>query len=142
MISKSQQGFRDLIDSFDDVLMALSLEGEIRAVNRSFADMLGQPFQKIIGRSLMDFVEDASGAPHEFPTRGMTRFLDSRQWTGLVQVRLKNDGTVRYFECVAHAMLRDGKVHGITVLGRDITSAKQNERASRNCLKLFRKAST
>ena len=40
MISKSQQGFRDLIDSFDDMLMALSLEGEIRAVNRSFADML------------------------------------------------------------------------------------------------------
>jgi PAS domain S-box-containing protein len=127
MISKSQQGFRDLIDSFDDVLMALSLEGDIRAVNRSFADMLGEPFQKIIGRSLTDFVEDASGSPLDFPTRGMARFLDARQWSGLVQVRLKNDGTVRYFECVAHAMLRDGKVHGITVLGRDITSVKQNE---------------
>jgi PAS domain S-box-containing protein len=127
MISKSQQGFRDLIDSFDDVLMALSLEGDIRAVNRSFADMLGEPFQKIVGRSLMDFVEDASGAPHEFPTRGMARFLETRQWSGLVHVRLKSDGTRRYFECVAHAMVRDGKVHGLTVLARDITSVKQNE---------------
>ena len=27
MISRSQQGFRDLIDSFDDVLLALSLDG-------------------------------------------------------------------------------------------------------------------
>ena len=39
VISRSQQGYRDLIDSFDDILIALSLEGEIRAVNRSFADL-------------------------------------------------------------------------------------------------------
>src|SRR6202047_59818 len=38
VISRSQQGYRDLIDSFDDVLIALSLDGQIRAVNRSFAE--------------------------------------------------------------------------------------------------------
>ncbi len=58
MISKSQQGFRDLIDSFDDHLLALSLDGEIRAVNRSFAGLLGLPFQKIIGRPLSEFMEE------------------------------------------------------------------------------------
>ena len=31
MISRSQQGYRDLIDSFDDILIAVTLEGEIRA---------------------------------------------------------------------------------------------------------------
>jgi len=36
-LSPAQQGYRDLIDSFDDVLLAISLEGQIRAVkNRSF----------------------------------------------------------------------------------------------------------
>src|ERR1700732_137680 len=35
-ITRSQQGYRDLIDSFDDVLIAVTLDGEIRAVNRSF----------------------------------------------------------------------------------------------------------
>ena len=30
VISRSQQGYRDLIDSFDDILIALSLEGEVR----------------------------------------------------------------------------------------------------------------
>jgi len=44
MISRSQQGFRDLIDSFDDVLLALSLDGQVRAVNRSFSDLVGVPF--------------------------------------------------------------------------------------------------
>src|SRR5260370_39167119 len=50
IISRSQQGYRDLIDSFDDVLLALTLEGQIRAVNRSFSDLVGTPFQQIIGR--------------------------------------------------------------------------------------------
>src|SRR5579872_7043535 len=48
VISRSQQGFRDLIDSFDDILIALSLDGEIRAVNRAFADLVGATFQDII----------------------------------------------------------------------------------------------
>jgi PAS domain S-box-containing protein len=127
MISKSQQGFRDLIDSFDDLLLAISLDGDIRATNRSFADLLGLPFQKIIGHSLMDFVEDTSGQPEGALARGLSKFLDTRQWNGLVQVRLKSNGSMHYFECVAHAMLRDGKVHGLTVLARDVTSVRQNE---------------
>ncbi len=127
MISKSQQGFRDLIDSFDDHLLALSLAGDIRAANRSFADLLGIPFQKIIGRPLSEFVEDVSGAPPDEFSRGMARFLERRQWTGVVEVRLKARHTTHYFECVAHAMLRDEKVHGLTVLARDVTSARRNE---------------
>src|ERR1700730_2976139 len=39
MISRSQQGYRDLSDSFDDILLALTLEGQILAVNRSFSDL-------------------------------------------------------------------------------------------------------
>ncbi|HKS96234.1 MAG TPA: PAS domain-containing protein, partial [Terriglobia bacterium] len=50
VISRSQQGYRDLIDSFDDILLACSLQGEIRAVNRSFAELVGASFQQIIGR--------------------------------------------------------------------------------------------
>jgi len=39
-LSPVQQGYRDLIDSFDDVLLAVSLDGQIRAVNRSFSDLV------------------------------------------------------------------------------------------------------
>src|SRR2546422_2120893 len=58
LISRSQQGYRDLIDSFDNVLLALSLEGEIRAANRSFAELVDRPVQELIGRALKEFVED------------------------------------------------------------------------------------
>jgi len=127
VIERSQQGYRDLIDSFDDVLLALTLEGEIRAVNRRFADLVGLSFQQIIGRPLTDFVEDVTGDARNLIDRGMPRFIERRHWTGVIQVRLKNQNAIFYYDCVAHAMLRGDQVHGVTVLARDITSSRKNE---------------
>jgi len=126
-ITRSQQGFRDLIDSFDDVLIALSLEGEIRAVNRSFSDLVGVPFQQIIGKHITEFVDEGSGGGQEQVRRNLPRFLQRRSWSGLVQARLKSRQSVHYFDCVAHAMVRDDKVHGLTLLARDITASRKNE---------------
>jgi len=127
VISRSQQGYRDLIDSFDDILLAVSLEGEIRAVNRSFADLVGATYQQIIGRPVTDFLEEGSGEGGELIRRAMPRFLERRHWSGIIQVRLKKQNSICYFDCVAHAMTRDNKVHGLTVLGRDITALRKNE---------------
>jgi len=127
IIARSQQGYRDLIDSFDDVLLALSLEGDIRAVNRSFADLVSQNFQQIIGRNISAFVEEAGGGGNDIVERAMPRFLERRQWTGVLEIRLKNRNAVYFFDCVAHAMTRDGQVHGVTILARDITALRRNE---------------
>jgi len=127
LISKSQQGYRDLIDSFDDVLLALSLDGQIRAVNRSFSDLVDTPFQEIIGRPLADFVQESSGDGEKLVERAMPRFMERRQWSGVVQVRVKGQGSPFYFDCVAHAMMRDGEIHGITVLARDVSALRKNE---------------
>ncbi len=127
VIEKSQQGYRDLIDSFDDVLLALTLQGEIRAVNRSFADMVGLSFQEIIGKPLKEFVEEVNGAGGEIIDRAMPKFLERRHWNGAVHVRIKGQKNSFYFECVAHAMVRGDRVQGVTVLARDITSERRNE---------------
>jgi len=127
VIERSQQGYRDLIDSFDDVLVAVTLDGEIRAANRSFADLVGATFQEIIGHPLSEFLQDAGGEGPDVIQRAMPRFLEKRHWTGVAQVRLKMRHTVHYFDCVIHAMLRDNQVHGMTILARDVTSSRRNE---------------
>jgi PAS domain S-box-containing protein len=127
VISRSQQGYRDLIDSFDDILIALTLEGEIRAVNRSFSDLVGASYQQIIGRPVTDFLEEGSGEGEELIRRALPRFLERRHWSGIIQVRLKKQNSVCYYDCVAHAMTRDNQVHGLTILGRDITALRKNE---------------
>jgi PAS domain S-box-containing protein len=127
VIEKSQQGYRDLIDSFDDLLLSVTLQGELRAVNRRFADLVGLSFQQIIGRQITDFLDEATGAGRLLVEAAMPHFLDRRHWTGVVQVRLKNQNSVFYFDCVAHAMVRDDQVHGVTILARDITASRKNE---------------
>src|ERR1700724_4212608 len=126
-ITRSQQGYRDLIDSFDDVLIALTLDGEIRAVNRSFADLVGAAYQEIVGKPLSEFVREGAGEGHDLVKRAMPKFLERRTWSGVVNVRLKNQPGVFYFDCTANAMLRDEKVHGITVLARDVSALRRNE---------------
>src|SRR5689334_106809 len=127
IISRSQQGYRDLIDSFDDVLLAVSLDGQIRAVNRSFSELVSTPFQQIIGRQLIEFVQASTGEGEKLAERALPRFMERRQWTGVIQVRLKNQTSPFYFDCVAHAMMRGDKVNGITVLGRDVSALRKNE---------------
>jgi len=127
MISRSQQGYRDLIDSFDDILIALSLEGEVRAANRRFSDLVGLSFQQIIGKKISEFLDEDGGQSSADAQEGLPRFLERRNWSGIVQVRLKNRNSVFYFDCVAHAMVRDDEVHGITVLARDVTALRRNE---------------
>src|SRR5262249_31862024 len=118
---------RALIDSFDDILLALALDGEVRAVNRSFSDLVALPFQQIIGKPLTEFVEDSSGEGADLLQRNIQRFLERRHWSGVVQLRVKNRSGIFYFDCVAHAMTRADQVHGITVLARDITALRRNE---------------
>lgn len=127
MISRSQQGYRDLIDSFDDILIALSLDGQIRAANRRFTELVGLSFQQIIGKKLNEFLDETGGQSTADAMEAMPRFLERRNWTGIVQVRLKSRNAVFYFDCVAHAMVRDDVVHGITVLARDVTALRRNE---------------
>ena len=127
MISKSQQGYRDLIDSFDDLLLAVTLDGRIRAANRSFSDLVETPFQEIIGRPIGEFVQEGSGQEEELLKRSMPRFMERRHWTGVLQVRLKNQQSPFYFDCVVHAMMRGESIHGITVLARDVSALRRNE---------------
>src|ERR1700732_1586085 len=71
VISRSQHNYRELIDSLDQAVFTISLEGEIRVANRIFAEILGEYFQNLIGHRFHEFVasptlEEARGWLREF----------------------------------------------------------------------------
>jgi len=127
MIQRSQQGYRDLIDAFDDILFAINLQGEIRAANRSFADLLGVSFQQVIGARLDDFIEDPGGEGRRQAEATLPHVIERRRWSGNVRVHFKGQPAVRYFDCVLHAMVRGTQIQGFTVLARDVTQQRENE---------------
>ncbi len=127
LISKSQQGYRDLIDTFEDLLFSLTLDGKILTVNRSFADLLDLPFADVIGHPLEEFVEFPDSADGKTTQEWLQHFLERRHWTGVVRAQVKRRGSTHYFDCVLRAIVRDDVVHGISGLARDVTRERENE---------------
>ncbi len=125
VIMRSQRSFKELIDSFDDVAFACSLDGTLRTVNRSVTELLAIPYAQIVDHRVDDFLEEPSLAEVE---SGLSRFLQKRRWSGTVRVCLKKSPQVRYFECVLNAIVKDGEVVGVSGLARDVTEEREKEK--------------
>ncbi len=58
VISASRQGYRDLIDSLDQLVFTTSLEGHLRAVNQRVAEALDLPYSEVVGHRLDEFFDE------------------------------------------------------------------------------------
>jgi PAS domain S-box-containing protein len=124
LIMRSQRNFKELIDSLDDVALAISLDGTLRTVNRRVAEMFGVSYSDLVGHKLEEFL----GAPlRTEASTNLERFLEKRNWSGVVEVQLKDDLRRHYFDCVVNAIVKGGDVTGASVLARDITGHREKE---------------
>jgi len=125
VIARSQRSFKELIDSFDDIAFATSLDGTVRTVNRRVTELLGISYNAIVGRKAHEFLDEPR---REDVDPGLARFLEKRRWSGLVQVRLKQSGRPLYFDCVLNGIVKNDEVVGVSALARDVTEEREKER--------------
>jgi two-component system NtrC family sensor kinase len=124
LIMRSQRNFKELIDSLDDAALAISLDGTLKTVNRRTSETLGVPYAQLVGHKLEEFL----GAPlHAEASGTLERFLEKRNWSGVVEVHLKNDSRRLYYDCVVNAIVKGDDVTGASVLARDITGQREKE---------------
>jgi PAS domain S-box-containing protein len=124
LIMRSQRNFKELIDSLDDVALAISLDGTLRTVNRRTTEVLGVSYPQLVGEKLEQFL----GAPlHAEGAASLSRFLEKRNWSGVVEVHLKNAPRRLYYDCVVNAIVKGGDVTGASVLARDVTGHREKE---------------
>ena len=125
VILRSQRSFKELIDSFDDVACAVSLDGTFRTVNRRLSDLLGTPYAEIVNHKFDEFCETPSRGDIE---AGLGRFLQRRRWSGVVPVKLKSTSRVLYFDCVLNAIVKLDEVVGASILAHDVTEEREKEK--------------
>ncbi len=125
VIQRSQRSFKELIDSFDDVAFACSLDGTLRTVNRRVTQLLGLAYADVVGHKIDDFLAEPLRSNVE---TGLPRFLEKRRWSGLVRVQVKNSTRALYFDCVLNAIVKSDEVVGISALARDVTEEREKER--------------
>jgi PAS domain S-box-containing protein len=124
VIRRSQRSFKELIDSFEEVAFAMSLEGVVRTINRRATEILGLSYPEVVGHRLDEFLEEPGRAQAE---AGLARFVEKRRWSGLIRAKIKRSGHVFYFDCVLNAIVSDDEVVGISALVRDVTEQRQKE---------------
>ena len=125
IIARSQRSFKDLIDSFDDIAFAASLDGKIKTVNRRVTELLGIPYADVIGHRGEEFLDEPQ---REDVDRGLARFLEKRRWSGVVRVRTKGSARPLYFDCALNAIVKGDEVVGVSALARDVTEEREKER--------------
>jgi PAS domain S-box-containing protein len=125
MIAKSQRNFKELIDSMEDVALAISLDGTLRTVNRRVTEILGVPYAEVVGHKLTEFLGNDVRTESD---SGLSRFLEKRHWAGVVEIRLKDGSNPRFYDCVVNAIIKSDEVVGASVLARDITEQREKER--------------
>src|SRR5438477_2335438 len=124
VIMRSQRNFKELIDSFDDLACAVSLDGTLRTVNKRVAELTGLKYSELIGRKVYDFLEEPA---REDAERELGRFLEKKHWAGTVKIRLKNSTRALYFECVVNGIIKGDELAGASILGHDVTEQREKE---------------
>lgn len=124
VIRRSQRGFRDLVDSFDDVVVSLSLDGTIQAANRALADILGHQFPEFVFHPANKFILRPTAAEAE---RLLPRILDRRHWSGILEVQIKDEPKPRFFDCSAQLIQKEGRNTGVSIWARDVTHQRERE---------------
>lgn len=124
IIRRSQRGFRELVDSFDDVVLAISREGTVQASNRTFAELLGTGFSNFVYRPIAEFVDQPTATDLQ---RILPRLLERRQWSGIIEVKFRHERTSRHFDCAVRTIHKDNEITGFSIWGRDVTQQRERE---------------
>src|SRR5271167_2444720 len=82
LIMRSQRNFKELIDSLDEVALAISLDGTLKTVNRRTTEILGVAYPQLVGHKLEEFL---AAPPHAEAAGTLARFLEKRTWSGVVE---------------------------------------------------------
>jgi PAS domain S-box-containing protein len=124
IVSRSQHGYRELIDNLDHAVFTLTPAGHFQVVNRYLADVLGVPFQELIGHPIEDFIANPTRAD---AVRALPRLIELGTWAGRIPLRLEKNRELRYFDCRFQAVCAQGQLTSISGWARDVTSQHESE---------------
>jgi PAS domain S-box-containing protein len=124
IVSRSQHGYRELIDNLDHAVFTLTPTGQFQVANRYLSQILGCAFQDLIGHPIEEFIADPARADVE---RALPKLLQLGTWTGRIPVRLVKGRELRYFDCRFQAVSADGQLASVSGWARDVTPQHESE---------------
>lgn len=122
----SEEKFRTLVESANDIIYTLDNSGRIDYVSPNWTEILGHPIDEVIGRNFDELLHPDDLAPaHEF----LHAAIATGRRLANVEYRVRHrDGTwIWHTANGAPLMGPDGKPVGMFGIARDISERKQSE---------------
>jgi PAS domain S-box-containing protein len=122
-LQHSEDRYRKLVESIQDVLYSLDKDGNITSVNKAVKTLLGLEPEEVIGRNIGEFVPK-----EELPKVRVLLKPDRRVKKASTEIRvLDKDGQLHEVEFHSTPIMKDGQVIGRQGIVRDVTKRKKME---------------
>ncbi|MEZ5668300.1 MAG: PAS domain S-box protein [Alphaproteobacteria bacterium] len=120
----SESRYQDLFENSTDLIQAVAPDGRIMFVNRAWRETLGYADDEIVGRSIFDFISEAS-RPH---CMDLFRQIMSGDDAGLATVELQaRDGRPVALEGRINVRFEDGRPVSTRAIFRDVSARRAAE---------------
>lgn len=126
LLRESEERYRLHFENVSDVIYAIGPELEVLSVSPSVEKFLGYKPEELVGRPFPDLnivVPDQLDKAISFAQRvftGESVLSETREFTA-------KDGKKKFGEVNGTAILKDGKVHGMVAVVRDVTERREME---------------
>ncbi|MDO9257496.1 MAG: PAS domain S-box protein [Bacteroidales bacterium] len=119
-LRKSEEQYRKLVESVNDVIYEIDATGTIKFVSPSVIRVLGFTVEEVTGRNIFDFIyqEDQSDIMNSF------RNLSSREYSYLEYRYVRKDGSIHWVRSSTSSITENGVMVGGTGILTDITERK------------------
>lgn len=135
-VLKSEQKFRDIFESFQDIYYRTKMNGEIIMISPSVIETTGYTPQEVIGRRIKDFYE-SSASNREFE-RELLRSGTVKNYE--IGIKTKWGNVIQTISNVRVILDTNGKAIEIEGVARDITSLKMANEELKHAKELAEKS--
>jgi PAS domain S-box-containing protein len=122
-LRQSEEQYRKLVESVNDVIFDIDATGNIRFISQSVLTVLGYSVEEGIGRNIFSFVY-----PEDVPViLNAFKNLSTRDYSYMEYRYVRKDGSVRWVRSSTSPIFENGLLTGGRGILTDITERKQKE---------------
>jgi PAS domain S-box-containing protein len=123
-LSQSEELFKAYVETANDMVYTVDLDGILTYINSYGQDLLGIPRHDIIGRSYLDFVSPRYREKTAQAFENLLRTGELRDFEFVLKTRSNEE---LYLEVNGRLLLRHGELIGGIGIGRNVTERKRIE---------------
>lgn len=132
-LRQSEEQYRKLVESVNDVIYEIDAKGTIKFVSPSVSRVLGYSIEEVLGQNIFDFIYPDD----RLCLMNSLENLNARDYYYMEYRYLRKDGSIHWVRSSTSSIMKNGVLIGGTGILTDITERKSAEQKTINATRLY-----